>query len=130
MYALLSYLEYNAATNTLHIHASKRDWRDFRSDVHFEYHVNTIEAIEGTGFSIDVNASEVPLSALMHVFLFRRLALYARDKLKNRLRQLRIIDASSATRKLHNLLDWGGYIPSETRKKIFFVDRKKSKKAN
>lgn len=124
----LNYLEFDTERRVLVVHPQRRNWSSFDISSHFDYHVSTLDQAQGGGFSVEVDASTVPITALMHVFLFRRLALYARESLKQRLREITVYNASGACRKLFNLLNWGGYIPQETLKKITFVDRKKSKK--
>ena len=104
----------------LHVYPERRDWADYRTQVHIDYHRSVLHAVCGT-VAVVVNAENVPLKALMHVMTFARLCSVVRREFKGIIESIEIVGASAAVVELHRILVWWGHIGTETSSKIRFV---------
>lgn len=116
----MQYLQADFNTQTLHVYPHHRDWTDFNSAKHFEYHVATLLCFNGSKFSVEIDASKVPYSALLHVNLFVRIAKHARQNHKDQLKVINIYNPSGVARMINRLMK--NLIPDAVRQKIHFVE--------
>jgi len=121
----MDYLEL-VGGRVLHVYPGRRDWDDYRVQVHVDYHRSVLRAVCGT-VRVRVDAANVPLKALLHVKTFARLCVVVRDEFKDTVEDIEISGASAAAVKLHSMLAWCGYIGTRTATKIHFVPARPTK---
>ena len=69
----MQYLQADTSKNTLRVLPAQRDFGDFGSEQHFDYHVATLQLFEGSHVRVVIEADRVPYSALLHMPLFVRI---------------------------------------------------------
>ena len=115
----MEYLQVDSDRQELIVLPKQRDWTDFRSDKHLEYHKATLMLID-TMFTVRVDASTVPYAALMHMPLFVKVAKFAREHCKNKLKKIVVANPSKVTKIMFTLLT--PLIPTAVAAKVEFID--------
>ena len=119
------YLEVKADGTTIVVHSDLRDWSDGDAATHLAYHQGVLDTVDPTKkFTVEVDASKVPLRACCHYAFFVDLASLARERYKGRLAGVHVEGASRGARWLAAALMASGAVAESTMQLIAFVDRK------
>lgn len=114
----LKYLQITAPSTVL-VDSSLRDWTDYDTQRHVDYHVAVFSLLEGK-FDVVVNAGSTPFSAIFHLEFFSELCRVLRGPFKGRLGVCTIKNAPRMVHAGHAALSALGLIGTDTAGKIVF----------
>lgn len=105
--------------SVVRVDVQKRDWGDHDADAHIAYHEEFFKQVPRR-FTVIVDAIRLPYTLGTHIFFFRKLCMFARDQMKDRLVACTIHNPPIALRLLYRALLAGGFVGTETQNKVIF----------
>ena len=106
--------------SVVRVDVQKRDWSDHDADAHLAYHVQFFRGIPRR-FTVVVDARHLPYTLAAHIFFFRKLCIFAREQMKDRLIACTIHNAPMALKLMYRILLTGGFVGTSTEKKVIFA---------